>query len=58
LDREQQEILAELETKRAEYGPLKVKADRAVGAQMRVYDQIKELERRLAEIHEAREILR
>jgi hypothetical protein len=57
LDREQQEILAELERKRQEYEPLHKAADRANSRQMRVYNEILDLERRLAAINEAMKVL-
>lgn len=57
LDREQQEILGQLEAKRQEYGPLEKAAERAVNRQMRVYHEIKDLERRLESINEAIRVL-
>lgn len=57
LDREQQQILAELEAKRQEYGPLEKAATRAVSRQMRVYETIQDLERRLEAVNEAIRVL-
>lgn len=57
LDREQQDILAELERKRQEYEPLGKAAERAVSRQMRAYYEIKDLERRLEAINEAMKVL-
>lgn len=57
LDREQQQILGELEAKREEHVVAARIAERANAKSFRLYEQIKDLERRLEAVNEAIRVL-